>query len=450
MPRPDSSLSTLARQAPAALEAYWMPFTANRQFKASPRLLVRAEGMYYHDADDRPILDGAAGLWCCNAGHARPRIVQAIQQQAATLDFAPPFQMGTPLPFVLAERLAALAPASLNHAFFTNSGSEAVDTAMKIVLAYHRLRGEGHRTRFIGREKAYHGVGFGGMSIGGLPNNRKTFGPLLPGSDFLRHTLDLERNAFSPGLPRHGAELAEDLERLIALHDASTIAAVFVEPIAGSAGVILPAPGYLRRLREICDQHGIVLVFDEVITGFGRVGNAFAAQRFGVTPDLLTLAKGLTNGAVPMGAVLVSDAIHGAFMQGPAAAIEFFHGYTYSGHPLACAAALAALDTYAEEHLFERALELGDYWQERLHSLRGLPHVVDIRNFGLIGAVELMPRKDAPGARGYEVFERCFRDGQLLVRCTGDVIALSPPLILERSHIDRIVDVLGEMIRATG
>ncbi len=450
MPRPDSSLSTLARQAPAALEAYWMPFTANRQFKASPRLLVRAEGMYYHDADDRPILDGAAGLWCCNAGHARPRIVQAIQQQAATLDFAPPFQMGTPLPFVLAERLAALAPASLNHAFFTNSGSEAVDTAMKIVLAYHRLRGEGHRTRFIGREKAYHGVGFGGMSIGGLPNNRKTFGPLLPGSDFLRHTLDLERNAFSPGLPRHGAELAEDLERLIALHDASTIAAVFVEPIAGSAGVILPAPGYLQRLREICDQHGIVLVFDEVITGFGRVGHAFAAQRFGVTPDLLTLAKGLTNGAVPMGAVLVSDAIHGAFMQGPAAAIEFFHGYTYSGHPLACAAALAALDTYAEEHLFERALELGDYWQERLHSLRGLPHVVDIRNFGLIGAVELMPRKDAPGARGYEVFERCFRDGQLLVRCTGDVIALSPPLILERSHIDRIVDVLGEMIRATG
>lgn len=450
MPRPDSSLSTLARQAPAALDAYWMPFTANRQFKASPRLLVRAEGMYYHDVDDRPILDGAAGLWCCNAGHARSRIVQAIQQQAATLDFAPPFQMGTPLPFVLAERLAALAPASLNHAFFTNSGSEAVDTAMKIVLAYHRLRGEGHRTRFIGREKAYHGVGFGGMSIGGLPNNRKTFGPLLPGSDFLRHTLDLERNAFSPGLPRHGAELAEDLERLIALHDASTIAAVFVEPIAGSAGVILPAPGYLQRLREICDQHGIVLVFDEVITGFGRVGNAFAAQRFGVTPDLLTLAKGLTNGAVPMGAVLVSDAIHGAFMQGPAAAIEFFHGYTYSGHPLACAAALAALDTYAEEHLFERALELGDYWQERLHSLRALPHVVDIRNFGLIGAVELMPRKDAPGARGYEVFERCFRDGQLLVRCTGDVIALSPPLILERSHIDRIVDVLGEMIRATG
>ena len=445
----ETPASSLSQNAPTTLDAWWMPFTANRQFKAAPRLLVRAEGMYYHDVDDRPILDGAAGLWCCNAGHARPRIVQAIQQQAATLDFAPPFQMGSPLPFVLAERLAALAPGPLNHGFFTNSGSEAVDTAMKIVLGYHRLRGEGQRTRFIGREKAYHGVGFGGLSIGGLPNNRKGFGPLLAGSDFLRHTLDLSRNAFSPGLPRHGAELAEDLERLIALHDASTIAAVFVEPIAGSAGVILPAPGYLHRLREICDQHGILLVFDEVITGFGRVGNAFAAQRFGVTPDLLTMAKGLTNGAVPMGAVMVSDAIHAAYMQGPPGAIELFHGYTYSGHPLACAAALAALDTYAAEGLFDRAIELGEYWQTRLHSLRGLPNVVDIRNFGLIGAVELAPRKDAPGSRGYEVFERCFRDGQLLVRCTGDVIALSPPLIIDRAQIDRIVDVLGEMIRAT-
>ncbi|WP_256777261.1 MULTISPECIES: aspartate aminotransferase family protein [unclassified Stenotrophomonas] len=450
MRRADTPLSSLSQQRPESLEAFWMPFSANRQFKSAPRLLVRAEGMYYHDVDDRPVLDAAAGLWCCNAGHARPRIVQAIQQQAAILDFAPPFQMGTPLPFVLAQRLAALAPAPLNHVFFSNSGSEAVDTAMKIVLAYHRLRGEGQRTRFIGREKAYHGVGFGGMSIGGLPNNRKTFGPLLAGSDFLRHTLDLSRNAFSPGLPRHGAELAEDLERLIALHDASTIAAVFVEPIAGSAGVILPAPGYLQRLREICDQHGILLVFDEVITGFGRVGNAFAAQRFGVTPDLMTLAKGLTNGAVPMGATLVSDTVHAAFMQGPPAAIELFHGYTYSAHPLACAAALATLDTYAEDHLFERAIELGEYWQSALHSLRGLPHVIDIRNFGLIGAVELMPRKDAPGARGYEVFERCFRDGGLLVRCTGDVIALSPPLIIDKAQIDRIVEILGDMISATG
>lgn len=450
MRRADTPLSSLSQQRPESLEAFWMPFSANRQFKSAPRLLVRAEGMYYHDVDDRPVLDAAAGLWCCNAGHARPRIVQAIQQQAAMLDFAPPFQMGTPLPFVLAQRLAGLAPAPLNHVFFSNSGSEAVDTAMKIVLAYHRLRGEGQRTRFIGREKAYHGVGFGGMSIGGLPNNRKTFGPLLAGSDFLRHTLDLSRNAFSPGLPRHGAELAEDLERLIALHDASTIAAVFVEPIAGSAGVILPAPGYLQRLREICDQHGILLVFDEVITGFGRVGNAFAAQRFGVTPDLMTLAKGLTNGAVPMGATLVSDTVRAAFMQGPPAAIELFHGYTYSAHPLACAAALATLDTYAEDHLFERAIELGEYWQSALHSLRGLPHVIDIRNFGLIGAVELMPRKDAPGARGYEVFERCFRDGGLLVRCTGDVIALSPPLIIDKAQIDRIVEILGDMISATG
>ncbi len=446
----ETPLSSLATQTPASLDAFWMPFSANRQFKASPRLLVRAEGMYYLDVDDRPILDGAAGLWCCNAGHARPRIVQAIQEQAARLDFAPPFQMGTPLSFALAQRLTALAPAPLNHAFFTNSGSEAVDTAMKVALAYHRLRGEGQRTRFIGREKAYHGVGFGGMSIGGLPNNRKAFGPLLAGSDFLRHTLDLSRNAFSPGLPRQGAELAEDLERLIALHDASTIAAVFVEPIAGSAGVILPAPGYLQRLREICDQHGILLVFDEVITGFGRVGNAFAAQRFGVTPDLMTLAKGLTNGAVPMGAVLVSDDIHNAFMQGPPGAIEFFHGYTYSAHPLACAAALATLDTYATEGLFDRAIELGEYWQTRLHSLRGLPNVVDIRNFGLIGAVELAPRKDAAGARGYEVFERCFHEGQLLVRCTGDVIALSPPLIIDRPQIDRVVEALGEAIRATG
>ncbi len=450
MRRAESPLSSLSQQRPESLEAFWMPFSANRQFKAAPRLLVRAEGMYYHDVDDRPILDAAAGLWCCNAGHARPRIVQAIQQQAATLDFAPPFQMGSPLPFVLAQRLAALAPATLNHAFFSNSGSEAVDTAMKIVLGYHRLRGEGQRTRFIGREKAYHGVGFGGLSIGGLPNNRKQFGALLAGSDFLRHTLDLQRNAFSPGLPRHGAELAEDLERLIALHDASTIAAVFVEPVAGSAGVILPAPGYLQRLREICDQHGILLVFDEVITGFGRVGNAFAAQRFGVTPDLMTLAKGLTNGAVPMGATLVSDAVHAAYMQGQPAAIELFHGYTYSAHPLACAAALATLDTYAEEHLFERAIELGEYWQSALHSLRGLPHVIDIRNFGLVGAVELMPRKDAPGARGYEVFERCFRDGGLLVRCTGDVIALSPPLIIDKAQIDRIVEILGDMINATG
>lgn len=405
--------------------------------------------MHYRTPEGREILDGTAGLWCCNAGHARPRIVEAVQRQVATMDFAPPFQMGSPLPFALAERLAAIAPPGLDRVFFANSGSEAVDSAMKIALAYHRLRGEGQRTRFIGREKAYHGVGFGGMSIGGLPNNRKWFGPLLPGTDHLRHTLDLERNAFSRGLPAHGLELAEDLERLIALHDPSTIAAVFVEPISGSAGVVLPPHGYLARLREICDRHGILLVFDEVITGFGRVGKAFAAQRFGVVPDLMTTAKGLTNGTVPMGAVFVARAVHEAFLQGPPAAIDFFHGYTYSGHPLACAAALATLDVYAEENLFEQAIALGDYWQDAIHALRGLPHVIDIRNFGLIGAVELAPREGAPGARGYEVFERSFHEGGLLVRATGDVIALSPPLIVQREDIDRLFEILARMIRAT-
>jgi len=423
-----------------------MPFTANRQFKAAPRLLASASGMYYRDVDGREILDGTAGLWCCNAGHARPRIVQAIQQQAAVLDFAPTFQMGSPLPFQLAERLAALAPPSLDRVFLTNSGSESVDTALKIALAYHRMRGEGQRTRLIGREKAYHGVGFGGISVGGLPNNRKWFGPLLPGVHHLRHTLDLQRNAFSRGLPTHGVELAEDLERLVALNDASTIAAVIIEPVAGSAGVLLPPQGYLQRIREICDRHGLLLIFDEVITGFGRVGKAFAAERFGVTPDMITTAKGLTSGAVPMGAVLVSNRIQQAFMQGPENAIDLFHGYTYSGHPLACAAALATLDTYAEEGLFEQAIALGDYWEQALHSLRDLPHVVDLRNFGLIGAIELAPREGAPGARGYEVFERAFHQGQLLVRVTGDVLALSPPLILDKSHIDRIFEVLADVL----
>ncbi|WMJ68556.1 aspartate aminotransferase family protein [Stenotrophomonas sp. 24(2023)] len=449
MKTPAPDLATLATQRPDSLQAYWMPFTANPQFKGAPRLLVRAEGMHYEDVDGHRVLDGTAGLWCCNAGHARPSIVAAIAEQAATLDYAPPFQMGSPPAFVLAQRLAALAPGTLNHVFFTNSGSEAVDTAMKIILAHHRLRGEGQRTRFIGREKAYHGVGFGGMAIGGLPNNRKQFGLQLAGTDYLPHTLDLQRNAFSKGLPRHGVELADALERLLALHDPSTVAAVFVEPVAGSAGVILPAAGYLQRLREICDQHGILLVFDEVITGFGRVGMPFAAQRFGVTPDLLTFAKGVSNGAVPLGGVLVSDAVHAPFNQGPAHAIDLFHGYTYSGHPLACAAALATLEVYASERLFERAIELGEYWQERLHALQGLPNVIDIRNFGLVGAVELAPRRDAPGSRGYEVFRRCFHDGHLLVRCTGDTIALSPPLIVDKAQIDQITGTLGEMIRAT-
>jgi len=450
---PESSLGDAyeaqATAAPEHLDAFWMPFSANRQFKQHPRLLASASGMHYKTPEGREILDGTGGLWCCNAGHARPRIVEAVQRQIATLDFAPTFQMGHPLPFVLAERLAEIAPGSLKHLFFTNSGSESVDTALKIALAYHRQRGEGNRTRLIGREKGYHGVGFGGISVGGLPNNRKWYGPLLPGVDHIRHTLDLSRNAFSRGLPKHGIELAEDLERLVQLHDASTIAAVIIEPIAGSAGVILPPEGYLQRIRQICDKHGILLIMDEVITGFGRVGKPFAAQRFGVTPDLMTTAKGLTNGCVPMGAVFIADKVHEAFMKGPDNMIDLFHGYTYSGHPLACAAAIATLDTYAEENLFEKAIELGDYWEDAIHALQGLPNVVDIRNFGLIGAIELAPREGKPGARGYDVFTNCFNDKDLLIRVTGDVIALSPPLILDKGHIDQIFGRIAEAIRTT-
>jgi beta-alanine--pyruvate transaminase len=438
-----------ALAAPADLDAFWMPFTANRQFKKQARMLASAQGMHYRSVDGREILDGTGGLWCCNAGHGRKRIVDAVSRQIATLDFAPTFQMGHPLAFVLAERLARIASSSLRHVFFTNSGSESVDTALKIALAYHRVRGDGQRTRLIGREKAYHGVGFGGMSVGGMVNNRKAFGPMLAGVDHLRHTLDISRNAFNRGLPRHGIELAEDLERLVQLHDASTIAAVIVEPISGSAGVVLPPDGYLRRLREICDKHGILLIFDEVITGFGRVGGAFAAQRFAVTPDLITTAKGLTNGSIPMGAVLASDKVHGAFMNGAESAIELFHGYTYSGHPVACAAAIAALDIYAEEKLFDKAIELGPYWEESIHRLRELPNVVDIRNFGLIGAIELASREGAPGARAYDVFTRCFLEKDLLIRTTGDVIALSPPLILSKADIDQIFGRLAEAIRGT-
>ena len=357
--------------------------------------------------------------------------------------------MGHPLPFVLAERLAAIAPDTLNHVFFTNSGSESVDTALKIALAYHRARGEGQRTRLIGREKGYHGVGFGGISVGGLPNNRKWYGNGLSGVDHLRHTLDIGRNAFTRGLPQHGLELAEDLERLVALHDASTIAAVIIEPIAGSAGVIIPPDGYLKRIREICDKYGILLIFDEVITGYGRVGKAFAAQRFNVTPDLITTAKGLSNGCVPMGAVFIADKVHEAFMTGPENMIDLFHGYTYSGHPLACAAALATLDIYAEENLFEKAISLEQYWEDAIHQLKGLPNVIDIRNFGLIGAIELTPREGKPGTRAYEVFTKCFHEKDVLIRVTGDVIALSPPLILEKFHIDTLFAKIADAIRET-
>jgi beta-alanine--pyruvate transaminase len=430
-------------------DAFWMPFTANRQFKANPRLLARAEGMYYWDTSGREVLDGVAGLWCVNAGHGRREITEAVTKQLATMDYAPTFQMGHPIAFELANRLAKIAPPGLDRIFFTNSGSESVDTALKIAIGYHRARGAGQRTRFIGREKGYHGVGFGGMSVGGMVNNRKFFGSsMLPGVDHMSHTLDLEHNAFSRGLPQWGAHLANELERLIALHDASTIAAVIVEPISGSAGVVLPPAGYLKRLREICDKHDILLIFDEVITGFGRVGKPFAALAFDVTPDLMTTAKGLTNGALPMGAVFAQRKIYDAFMQGPENTIELFHGYTYSAHPVACAAALATLDVYAKEGLLTRAASLSSQWENAVHSLRGLPHVIDLRNYGLIGAVELEARQGKPGARGFEVFLKCFERG-VMVRQTGDTIAMSPPLIIEGKQIDRLLETLGAVIRET-
>jgi beta-alanine--pyruvate transaminase len=428
------------------MDAYWMPFTANRQFKKAPRMLAKSRGMHFWTPEGREILDAVAGLWCVNAGHARPKIVQAIAEQAAELDFAPSFQMAHPKAFELAEKLVEITPQGLNKVFFTNSGSEAVETALKMAIAYHRVRGDGARTRLIGRERGYHGVNFGGISVGGIVANRKLFGTLLAGVDHIRHTHDLARNAYSVGQPEHGAELADDLERLVALHDASTIAAVIVEPVAGSTGVLVPPKGYLDRLRAICDRHGILLIFDEVITGFGRTGQPFAAQTFGVTPDLMTVAKGITNGCVPMGAVFATDKIHDAFMHGPEHLIEFFHGYTYSAHPLACAAALATLETYADEGLLTRAAQLEGYFADALHSLKGLPNVIDIRNVGLVGGVEMSPLPGEPAKRAFNVFLDCWEQG-LLVRTTGDIVALSPPLIVEKSQIDRIVEVLGAAIK---
>jgi len=431
------------------LAAYWMPFTANRQFKKAPRLLARASGMHYWTDEGRQVLDGIAGLWCVNAGHARPKIVQAIAQQAAEMDYAPPFQMGHPKAFQLAEQLVRITPQGLDKVFFTNSGSEAVETALKMAIAYQRVRGEASRTRLIGRERGYHGVNFGGISVGGMVGNRKMFGTLLAGVDHIRHTHDPARNAFSVGQPPYGAEFADDLERLVQLHDASTIAAVIVEPVAGSTGVLLPPKGYLQRLREICDRHGILLIFDEVITGFGRTGHPFGAQAFGVTPDLMTVAKGLTNGCVPMGAVFVKREIHDAFMNGPEHLIEFFHGYTYSAHPLACAAGLATLETYADEGLLTRAQQLERYFGDALHSLKGLPNVIDVRNIGLVGGVELESLPGAPAKRAFDVFLDCYERG-LLIRTTGDTIALSPPLIIEKSHIDQIVDTIAGSLKRAG
>ncbi|MCP1167955.1 aspartate aminotransferase family protein [Limimaricola litoreus] len=429
------------------LGAYWMPFTANRQFKDNPRMIASAEGMYYTTTDGRQVMDGTAGLWCVNAGHRAPRITEAVQRQVEELDYAPAFQMGHPKAFELASRLAELAPGKLNHVFFTNSGSESVETALKIALAYHKAKGEPGRTRLIGREKGYHGVNFGGISVGGMVNNRRAFGTLLGGVDHLPHTHDIARNGFTKGQPEHGAELADDLERLVALHGGETIAAVIVEPMAGSAGVILPPKGYLQKLREITRKHGILLIFDEVITAYGRLGRAFGADYYGVEPDMITTAKGLTNGVIAMGAVLASEDIHDAFMTGPDHMIELFHGYTYSGNPVACAAALAALDTYREEELFERAASLEDYWADALFSLRDKPGVIDIRAVGLVGAVELEPFADTPTKRAFDTYLRAWDKGVHL-RTTGDTIAMSPPLIIEKSEIDQLVGTLGEALDA--
>jgi len=440
--------------APAALhrdemEAFWMPFTANRQFKANPRMLAKAEGMHYWTPEGRPILDAVAGLWCVNAGHGRREISEAVARQIATMEYAPPFQMGHPAAFQLANEVASWLPKDMGHVFFTNSGSESVDTALKIALAYHRARGEASRTRFIGRERGYHGVGFGGISVGGMVNNRKWFGSMLPGVDHLPHTHDLAKNAYTRGVPEHGANLADELERIVALHDASNIAAVIVEPVAGSTGVLIPPKGYLERLRSICTRHGILLIFDEVITGFGRLGSPFGTSFFGVQPDMITMAKGLTNGAVPMGAVAASDQIYDAFMQGPEGAIELFHGYTYSAHPVACAAGIATQEIYRKEGLLTRANDMAGYWADGVHSLKGLPHVIDLRNLGLIGAVELDPIPGKPGLRGYNTFVRAFEQG-LLIRVTGDIVAMSPPLIIEKQHIDQIFGILGGVLKELG
>ncbi len=439
-------MSDRLKAMPNDLRAFWMPFTANRQFKQAPRMFVGASDMHYVTADGRKVLDGTAGLWCCNAGHCRPKITKAIQDQAAELDYAPAFQMGHPLAFEAANRLIDIAPAGMDHVFFTNSGSESVETALKMAIAYHRVKGEGSRTRLIGRERGYHGVNFGGISVGGIVANRKMFGSLLTGVDHLPHTHLPEQNAFTRGEPEHGANLADELERIVTLHDASTIAAVIVEPVAGSTGVLIPPKGYLQKLRAICDKHGILLIFDEVITGFGRLGTPFAADYFGVTPDIITTAKGVTNGVIPMGAVFVKGKIHDAFMTGPEHLIEFFHGYTYSANPIASAACVGTLDTYRDEGLLTRGAELAPYWEDALHSLKGEPHVKDIRNIGLIGAIELEPIAGQPTKRAFSAFIKAYERGAL-IRTTGDIIALSPPLIITKGQINELVDHIREVLR---
>lgn len=427
------------------LDAFWMPFTANRQFKSKPRMLVSARDMHYTAEDGRPILDGTAGLWCVNAGHGRNAISEAVSQQISQLDYAPTFQMGHPLPFKLAEKLVKHSPEGMDKVFFTNSGSESVETALKIALGYHRAKGNGTKTRLIGREKGYHGTNFGGISVGGLGNNRRFFGNLLNDVDHMKHAW-VAGSEFSRGQPDQGADLANELLDMIMLHGAENIAAVIVEPVAGSGGVWIPPQGYLKKLREITAANDILLIFDEVITGFGRVGHAFAANRFGVTPDIMTTAKGLTNGAIPMGAVFVQNFIHDAFMNGPEEVIDLFHGYTYSGHPVAAAAGLATLELYEQENLFQKAIDLEEHWTDGIHSLAEFDVVKDIRNLGLIGALEFKPGSKL-GERGYQVFENCFWEQNLLVRCTADIIALSPPLIAGREHIEEIFSALRAAIK---
>ena len=433
---------------PNDLEAFWMPFTANRAFKKRPRMIARAKDLHYYTPEGRPILDATAGLWCCNAGHNRQPIVEAIHKQASELDFSPTFQYGHPKVFQLASRIAQLAPGDLDHVFFCNSGSEADDTALKIALAYWNVRGQGSKTRLIGRERGYHGVGFGGISVGGIVPNRKFFGSLLAGVDHLPHTYNRSEQAFSRGEPEWGAHLADELERIVQLHDASTIAAVMVEPMAGSTGVLPPPQGYLKRLRQICDKYGILLIFDEVITGFGRLGTAFAAERYDVLPDMITFAKGITSGSVPMGGVIARKGIHDTFMNGPEHVIEFFHGYTYSGHPLATAAALATLDLYREEELFERAKKLEPIWYDAVLSLKGLPGLLDIRCCGLTAAFDMASKPDGVGQRGYEAMERLFHDEGMMCRFTGETIAVTPPLTIDEEHIGQIVDKVGRTIKA--
>jgi len=433
---------------PNDVEAYWLPFTPNRAFKSAPRLFARAKDMHYYTTDGRAVLDGTSGLWCSNAGHCRDPIVAAIARQAAELDYSPAFQFAHPKSFELASRIAALAPADLNHVFFCNSGSEGVDTALKIALAYHNVRGEGARTRLIGRERGYHGTGFGGISVGGIVANRKMFGTLLAGVDHLPSTYSREHQAFSKGEPEWGAHLADELDRIVALHDASTIAAVIVEPMAGSTGVLPPPKGYLQKLRALCDRHKLLLIFDEVITGFGRLGQAFAAERYGVIPDMIVFAKGVTSGAVPMAGVIVRDGIYDAFMRGPEHVIELFHGYTYSAHPLACAAGLAALDLYRDEKLFERAKALEGKWADAAMTLKGLPGVLDVRAVGLAAGIDLASRPGSPGLRAYEAMQRAFADENLLIRIAGETIALSPPLIVSEDAIGEIFDKVARVIKA--